>query len=128
MPGTFVVVPMVIAIIVTFAVATTRSNHAARHDRHESQQPAGGSNSTHIRILLEGSVTFTLVPRSYALKSWLVGSLAHLDSPIEKCQTMCQRHAHWRVIWQSPAVAFAQRLWGALAYERHPPEFARGEQ
>jgi len=54
-PGVFVVIPMVIAIIVTFAITITRSNDAGRHDRHQGQQRAGRSNSTHIRMLLRGS-------------------------------------------------------------------------
>lgn len=38
MPGIFMVVPMVIAIIVAFAVTITGHNHAGRHDRHQSEQ------------------------------------------------------------------------------------------
>ena len=37
-PGVFVVIPMVIAIIFTFAVIITRSKAAARHNHHQSQQ------------------------------------------------------------------------------------------
>src|ERR1700730_12607295 len=55
MPGIFVVVPMVTAIIVTFVVTNTRSDYAGRHDRHQSQQQAGRSNSTHIRILAKSA-------------------------------------------------------------------------
>jgi hypothetical protein len=53
MPGIFVVIPMVMAIIVTLAVTITGSNHTGRHERHQSQQQAGRSNSTHIRILVK---------------------------------------------------------------------------
>ena len=40
MPGLLVVIPIVIAIIVTFVVSLTRSKDAARYNRHQYQQQA----------------------------------------------------------------------------------------
>jgi hypothetical protein len=68
MPGVLVVVPMVIAIIVTFTVTLTRSKDAARHNRHQSQQQAGRCNLTHVRMLLKGGQGSRVTIHAAALK------------------------------------------------------------
>jgi hypothetical protein len=54
-PLVFVVVPMVIAVIVTLTVTVMcRRNDTGRHNRHQSQQNACRNNAMHIRTLLNG--------------------------------------------------------------------------